>query len=515
MGYPYTPKGLERIEKLKGQFIKEVNPRRKNELRTQIDDAIYGLFENTEKSLGYKVTMDFKINFSEVFHEKGEHTLHSGNRGGFDVVIANPPYVRQEAIRPLKPHLAKVFGDFYCGTADIYTYFYKCGIDLLKPVGHLCYIAPNKFMRAGYGKNTRVLLAAQVTPKLVIDFGDLPIFDAITYPSILLIEKRKPEETEKTLAATFTVAEQLTRLDETLAAVGFPMPIASLKPDGWTLERPEVLKLMEKLRKAGKPLGEYVQGRFYRGILTGLNEAFVIDEATRKQLVAEDPQSAELIRPWLRGRDIYKWKAEWAGMYLIAIASSANREWPWSREESEAKARPLFAEAYPAIHQHLSQHESKLRERDDQGMFWWELRSCAYYEEFERPKIIYPDIAQSSKFSWDESKAFLGNTAYIIPTDEVWLVGLLNSDLIWWYYRNISSIIRGGFVRFIAQYMETIPIPVATDAQKAPIIKRTRAILADPDSADVPRLEAEINNLVHNLYGLNDKEIGLIEERSG
>ena len=101
--------------------------------------------KNTEKSIGYRVTMDFKINFSEVFHEKE----------GFDVVIANPPYVRQEAIRHLKPYLSKAFGDFFCGTADIYTYFYKSGIDLLKSFGHLCFIAPNKFMRAGYGKNTR------------------------------------------------------------------------------------------------------------------------------------------------------------------------------------------------------------------------------------------------------------------------------------------------------------------------------------------------------------------------
>ena len=294
LGYPYTPIGLEKIEELKEQFIKEINPTKKNELRSEIDDAIYGLYRNTEKSIGYRVTMDFKINFSEVFHEKG----------GFDVVIANPPYVRQEAIRHLKPYLSKVFGDFYCGTADIYTYFYRRGIDLLKPSGHLCFIAPNKFMRAGYGKNTRMLLTTQVTPKLVIDFGDLPIFDATTYPSILLIEKRESEKRDKTVAATFTDASQLERLEETLSDIAFPMPVTALNKEGWNLERPDVLSLMEKLKKAGVPLGEYVQGRFYYGgILTGFNEAFVIDAVDTGKTDCRGPgkrSANKTLAPWPR-----------------------------------------------------------------------------------------------------------------------------------------------------------------------------------------------------------------------
>jgi len=445
----------------------------------------------------------WKLYFSEVFHEKG----------GFDAVIANPPYVRQEAIKPLKPHLAKAFGGFYCGTADIYTYFYKCGIDLLKPGGHLCFIAPNKFMRAGYGENTRILLTTLVTPKLIIDFGDLPIFDATTYPSILLVEKNllpsplmgEGQGGGEFIAATFTDPSQLERLDETLAAVGFSMPIDALKAEGWTLERPDVLALMEKLRKAGKPLGEYVQGRFYRGVLTGLNEAFVIDEATRKQLIAEDPKSADLIKPWLRGRDIRKWQAKWAGLYVI-----------FTRRGTDIKK-------YPAIKRHLEQFrvdlEPKKSDKDRRGRKpgtykWFDIQdNIAYHTEFEKPKIVYPDIAQSSKFTWDESRAFLGNTAYIIPTEEQWLVGLLNSNLIWWFYLNISSMIQGGFVRFIAQYMEQLPIPPATDIQKAPIIERVRKILADPDGPVVPCIEEEIDKLIYNLYGLTDAEIALVKTK--
>jgi len=417
LGYPYTPMGLKAIEKLKEHFFYETRPSEKISLRQQIDKAIYNLFEDTEKSLGYKVSMDFKINFSEVFREKG----------GFDVVIANPPYVRQEAIKHLKSDLKKVFGNFYCGTADIYTYFYKCGIDLLKPLGHLCFIAPNKFMRAGYGKNTRELLTARVTPRLVIDFGDLPIFDATTYPSILMLEKRVPAEKDQTVAATFTDASQLGRLDKTLADIAFKMPVKGLGKEGWNLETPEVLSLIVKLRSVGIPLGEYVEGRFYRGILTGLNEAFVVDAATKEKFIAEDSSSADLIKPWLRGRDIGKWKADWDGLYVMNISSSANKEWPFSKAKNESEAIRLFEKTYPALHRHLKQWKTQLQKRDDQGKFWWELRSCAYYEEFERPKITWGNLATEPKFAFDDSSCYVGALANIMPTNDLFLLAILNS----------------------------------------------------------------------------------------
>lgn len=387
-------KAFIELEALKSRYFDETIPGQKGKEKARIEEVIRSLTGNKER-------FDHKIFFSEVFD----------HRGGFDVVIANPPYVRQEAIKEMKASLSKEFGRFFCGTADLYTYFYKQGLQQLRPSGHLCFIAPNKFMRANYGKNLRTLLSTEAAPRVVIDFGDLPIFEATTYPSILLVEKRRPTKDEKTLAATFTEESQLERPEKTLLEKGFIMPIKALKTEGWTLEEPRILALMEKLRKAGTPLGQYVNGRFYRGILTGLNEAFVIDESTRTNLIAEDPKSAELIKPWLRGRDIKRWKAEWAGLYLITIASSANQKWPWSMEKSEKNARILFGKAYPAVHHHLSQWEEKLRKRDDQGQFWWELRSCAYYKGFEAFKIIYPDIAQRSEFTWDESKSFLGNTA--------------------------------------------------------------------------------------------------------
>lgn len=438
----------------------------------------------------------WKFHFAEVFQEKG----------GFDIVIANPPYVRQETIKSLKPGLASAYGDFYSGTADIYTYFYKCGIDLLKPGGHLCFISPNKFMRAGYGRNLRTFLKTQATPKIVIDFGDLPIFDATTYPAILLVEKSffpststgKSRGGGEFLAATFVDTLQLEKPEETLARIGFSMPVNALKDEGWNLERPEVLALMEKLKASGKPLGEYVQGRFYRGILTGFNEAFVIDAATRERLIAEDPKSAELIKPWLRGRDIRKWKAQWAGLYLLYV--------PWHFDLKK----------FPAVLKHLVQYRDKLENRNEseRGRYeWYALQRYAadYYQEFEKPKIIWGNLATEPKFAFDESSTYISAPANIIPTNDLYLLAILNSPLCKWWIGHRAAVRSGGFLEYKPMYVGKMPVFQATEAQKAPIIERTRAILADPDSRAVPRLEAEIDRLIYSLYNLTTKEIEIIE----
>jgi len=485
------------IEQLKLNYFNETNPTNKRVLRDRVDQTFKKLVQSArEYSSGILETdFDFKIHFSEVFHDKG----------GFDVVIANPPYVRQEAIRDIKPHLAKAFGDFFCGTADIYTYFYKCGIDLLKHLGHLCFIAPNKFMRAGYGKNTRVLLSTRVTPKLIIDFGDLPIFEATTYPSIILIEKRKPIAHDKAAAATFIEEKQLERLNETLTHIGFPMPVSALNEDGWNLEQPQVLALVEKLKSKGVPLGEYVQGRFYRGILTGLNEAFVIDSRTREKLIAEDATSAELIKPWLRGRDIHRWKAEWAGLYVIFTR------------------RGVDIGKYPAIEQRLSQFKKDLmpKKSDKQkqgrkpGSYqWYEIQdNIAYWKEFEQWKIVIPAIAQNVQYAID-FEGFYGNdkTSICIADNAKIVAALLNSKLLWWFIRQIAAARQNGFYEFKPMYVSQIPIAVGFQSEEIErLVEQILDTKEKNQDADVIGLEREIDQMVYQLYGLTEAEIAIVE----
>jgi hypothetical protein len=415
--------------------------------------------------------------------------------------------VRQETIKPLKPKLKDEFGEFFCGTSDLYTYFYKRGLEVLKDGGYLCFIAPNKFMRAAYGKNTRELLTTKAAPKLVIDFGDLPIFDATTYPAILLLEKNAPQPEEKATAATFTEKEQIEQVENTLADIGFPMKVSALSRQGWNLERPEVLALMDKLKAAGTPLGKYVRGNFYRGILTGLNKAFVINGATRKRLIEEDPNSKKLIKPWLRGRDIKRWKTEWAGLYVIFTRRGVN------------------IERYPAIKKYLEQFREDLepkkspkqkRGRKPGSYKWYEIQdNIAYYKEFEKSKIVWGNLATAPQFAIDYSKAYVSAPANLIPSLDLYLLGVLNSNISKFVIALQAAVRSGGFLEFKPMYVEKVPVFDASSSQKTPIISLIEKILSDPNSPDVPLLEKEIDALVYDLYDLTPEEIDIVEGRDG
>ncbi len=470
---------------------------------------LYGSrIEETEKQLDSMVQgslprnfFPWRLYFGDVFKKKG----------GFDIVIGNPPYVRQETIKGIKPRLKEQFGDFYCGTADLYTYFYRRGIDILRKDGHLCFIAPNKFMRAKYGKKTRKLISQTFTPRLVIDFGDLPIFDATTYPSIILVEKRKPKRDGAFKTATFTDGEQIKNIDKSLSKIGFEMKVAHLREEGWNLDRPEVLGLMEKLKKKGIPLKQYVNGRFYYGIKTGLNKAFVIDQATRDRLIAEDPKSEELIRPWLRGKDIKRWKAQWAGLYVIFTR------------------RGVDIERYPAIKRHLEQFRQELTPKPKgaptnmpgrkPGPYkWYEIQdNIAYYREFERLKIIYPEVSSTQRFAIDFKCHLTDKTSFIIRhnVDEMqYVIALTNAKLMSFFHKNLGSMMRGRYYMNSKIYIGQLPIASASTSQKSAIISLVEKILADPDSPDVPTLEKQIDALVYDLYGLTKDEIAIVEQHS-
>ncbi|MGH7890487.1 MAG: Eco57I restriction-modification methylase domain-containing protein, partial [Thermodesulfobacteriota bacterium] len=434
------------LEQLKPHYFEETNPRKKNQLKKQIDSLIKQITNNDEK-------FDFEVYFSEVFHEKG----------GFDVVIGNPPYVRQEQIKEYKPWFKDIY-KCYTGAADIYVYFYERGISLLRKYGVLTFITSNKYMRAGYGEKLREFINTSAVIKELIDFGDAPVFEATSYPSIILLQKEKPQKNGHVKALSWQREMPVAEFERAVQANNFLIPQKELTANGWRIESPSVLRLLEKLRKAGQPLGEYVNGRFYRGILTGLNEAFVADRATHDRLIAEHPSSAEVLKPFLRGRDVKRWRVEPKDLWLLFI--------PWhfplhedpSIKGPSQKAEREFQKRYPAIYTHLLRFKKELSARNiaETGVRyeWYALQrwGAEYWQEFEQPKIVYPDIAQRAEFTYDRQGFYLVNTLYMIPTDKIWLVGVLNSSIIFWFYKKISSQIRGNFVRYIAQYASQIPI---------------------------------------------------------
>ncbi len=491
---------IRQISEHQAEFLVTHNISDRQRLREEIaelEEQIQGWQANPEGFI-------WQVKFAEVFHE-----------GGFDIVIGNPPYVRQEKIRQIKPILRQLFPDVYDGKADLYVYFYKRGTELLRIGGILTYISSNKFLRAGYGENLRILFTEKFSIKIIIDFVGIKVFKANVDTCITLLEHTMPNE-EIFLAANIREKADILRLPDGFQESVFTMYTHDLSSDGWVLAPQETISLLNKVQDNGTQLNAVIQGQFYFGIKTGYNDAFIINDDMREQLVTADPNSSQLIKPLLRGRNLRKWKAGTSNEYLIVIESSTNREWQWTNARNDTEAERIFAETYPAIHNHLSSCRERLIVRDDQGVYFWELRSCSYYTEFEKPKIVYRRIAKTLDALVDKTGTICLDTTYFIPTNDYTLLAILNSKLFLWYARycfgNLGDPWSGGGLLFFTQYMEKVPIANRTTEQQAELSALVEQILADPHSDRVPEIEREIDEYVYHLYGLTDQEVQLIRQ---
>ena len=432
---------------------------------------------------------------------------------GFDIVLANPPYVRMERIDNVdEKAYTMAFPAVAASRADLLVYFYARALQVLRPYGWLAFITSNKYMRAAYGRGTREFLTEKLQLHRVLDFGDLPLFEAngkaiSAYPAVLIgrrdddVEDHDLSVSDLTYPVRQEIAESgrkvnqeqvrnsLEDLDELLEQSEFrQFPQVLLRKDGWVLEDPALIRLFNRLMNMGTTLGEYVDGRIYRGIVTGLNDAFVIDQEKHDDLIAEDPQSAEILKPWLRGRDIKRWKADWAGLYVIFTN------------------RGVDIDRYPAIREHLSWFRPDLEKRATSHLHpWYELQQPqeGIYKEFERPKIIWPDITRFTCFAFSREPEYLDATAFGVQISEEWLLPILNSTVFEFLIRHLTSTIRGGFVRPKSQYVNRLPLMVPTGEIRRRF--ETYASLGASGNAVEP---AEFDDCIYELYGIaNDEAI--------
>ncbi len=392
--------------------------------------------------------------------------------GGFDVIVGNPPYVRQEWIKDDKPFLQKHYKAFD-GVADLYVYFYELGLNLLKPGGRLGFIVTNKWMKAGYGEALRKLYSESAWVESVVDLGhNKEVFpDADVFPCILVARKPDASAPPETARVCVLPREQ-TRVDDLsqqIADEGVAVPRSRFGAEPWNLEPPGVSRLMEKICAAGVPLREFIGAEPLSGIKTGLNDAFLLDNATKEKLVAADPKSAEVCKPYLRGQDNSRWCAEWCGLWMLAVKSSVNHVWPWSHAATDAEAEDLFRQTYPAVHAHLDQNRAALIKRQDQGEHWWELRSCAYWDAFEKRKLIYPEITWRPDWNFDSQGLHINNTVYILPTEDLWVLAVMNAPVMWAYCWRNAQHGKDEALRFIREFVQTVPIPTPTDDQRAAV----------------------------------------------
>jgi len=438
-------------------------------------------------------------------------------------VIGNPPYVRQESIKEQKEYFQAHYAT-YQGTADLYVYFIEKGISLLRNGGLFSYIVANKWMRANYGKPLRSWLKGKCIEEIV-DFGDLPVFTtATTYPCVIRVKNDGPGTS---FQAVFVENLSFTNLSDYVSQHSHSIEIKNLDDSGWTLADPKSQGLLKKIQIAGIPLGKYVEGKIFYGIKTGLNKAFVIDEKTRKKLIQEDPKSAELIKPFLVGKDVKRYQPlDNKSRYLI-----------FTRHGTEISK-------YPAILEYLKQFKKELmpKPKDFVGdswpgrkpgdYEWYEIQDTIdYYQEFEKPKIIYPEICSKPEFTFDGSFYYTNNKCFLITLNDKYLLGILNSKLDYFLFKQMLPKLQGGFFMPASVILKEFPIRTITfsdpddkarhdkmvalvERMLALHMKRAEVKLDHEKNLIEGQIEAtdtQIDALVYELYGLTEEEIRIVE----
>ncbi|EJV0962734.1 Eco57I restriction-modification methylase domain-containing protein [Campylobacter jejuni] len=489
------------------------------------------LFDFDEKE-ATKEFANLKKEYDNIFNLESNHPFEwrfefpeilddDGNFKGFDLIIGNPPYIRQEELKELKSHLAKNY-KVYKGTSDIYTYFYELGFNVLKDRGGvLSYITSNKYTRAGYGEALREFLLKNVKVLEYTDLNGIKVFDSATVDtSILCFEKSKSKDNKFKYLALSNEILKTCAYDIGLYKDFAEFSQNSLSKESFTFSDENTSALKAKIERIGTPLKEWYGLNINYGIKTGHNEAFIITTEKRNEILAnckdeaEKERTAKLIRKMLRGRDIKRYSYEWAGLWVIGTFPSLK----------------LDIEQYPALKQYLSQFLPRIEQSGEKGCRkktsnkWFETQdNIAYYEEFEKEKIVYPNMNKEFIAFFDNEFFLLNQKCFILSHQSnnkkelLYLTALLNSNVNFYYFKQIGAKLGASGYEMSKIFVEKLPIPkINSKNQKIAdeLINLADEILKAKEqdkNANTQELENKINSIVYKFYNLTEEEIKIIE----
>lgn len=432
----------------------------------------------------------------------------SGN-GWFDIALANPPYVRSGKIDPtLKAALKTDYPKFFSGSSDLLTYFFKVAKDLLVSGGVMSFITSNNYMRAGYGGPSRELLSKHIQPVAIVDFGEMPVFKAAV-DSTVYIGVNTQGRDDPFRALTIKSVDDIANVGKMVRDAPAEIKPSELDPASWSFASVDFRQVADAMDVWKTKIKDVVADRFYRGILTGLNGAFLINDSDRTALIVDGEKTAALIKPWIDGGEIERWGHDYSQQHIIAIASGSNIKggWPWSGKP-EAEAERIFAKEYPLVSAHLSQWRTELKKRTDKGEYWWELRACAYWDAFDQVKLAYNETSAELHAFVDEEGFCFNKTAFILLPKDPWsLAALMLSKPLDFYFRmrfpSHGDAFNGGRPQFRKDRMLTVPVPDMSPNEKATLALMGIAITRSREAgkpAVCNRLESLLNAFVYELY---------------
>jgi len=452
--------------------------------------------EEYENNKIFENAFEWRFEYPEVLNDEGDFV-------GFDVVIGNPPYFSLSKTKEQATYFESLGYQTYSKGSDIYCLFYERGNHILKNGGFLTYITSNSWLKVIYGDLLKKYLLMQMQPILLLNIEDIQVFEEATVESsIFTLQKGKNDKLFFicNLTHDYSIGSSLNSYISN-NGIEFKVPESS----EWIIGNREEASLKQKIERNTIPLKEFnVTINF--GIKTGYNLAFVIDEGTKVRLITDDPKCTDIIKPILRGRDISKYDYGFSGLYLISTHNGLRQK---NIERINAEV------SYPSIFKHLSSFLPQIERRQDKGDHWTNLRSCAYWEDFELPKIIWGEISDKPKFAFDDSNYYAEATTFIMTGEKLkYLLAILNSKVSEWYFNQISTTTGMGTNRWKKYKIELLPIKIPTEYQVKAIESLVNQILSTKKSdptTDTSALEKEIDQLVYKLYGLTEEEIRIIE----
>lgn len=386
----------------------------------------YEILENLRNSKA----LEWRFEFPEVLDDEGDFL-------GFDCIIGNPPYIRQEHIKDLKPLLAKQYQDFYNSTADIYTYFFALTLNLLKEKGFSAFITSNKYARAKYGAKLREWLLKKTTIASYMELNALKVFESAAVDTSIISFIKQPPLKESVFKYYEPTENDKNDLKNTPS---LSMRQNALSTESFIFANATLLDLRDKIESVGTPLKDWdIQINY--GIKTGANEAFIIPTEKKDEILkncddvqkdekgmSERERTKELIKPILRGKDIKRYRYEWAHLWVINTHNGYT-------SALKSKIPPIDIEKYPALKAHLDAHWDTIATRSDQGDTPYHLRNCAYLEDFEKEKIVWAEMTDEPRFIYDNKGFYTNQTCYFIARDDKYLFAILNSKVIYFFMR--------------------------------------------------------------------------------